>query len=349
MRTRHIGLCILITVLIFAFAAGFAAAETLPGDIAAGTDAVESEQTLLSDSELVVPLGSAEALGLTEDQAKNYMVDSSDTTIAEVELRGETEKEFFVIGKKDGRTKINLKNILGEVVESRMVYVSREAAIRAKLTAPELEAKITSSSTLVKLVWNEIEDVDGYRIYRWNSSKGKYVLIKTVAGSEVTTWKDKGLASGKKYTYKIATYINSNGKTYIGKKGEKASAFLTVNARVYSPEVEYTDSSEGGLRLLDKSLGYKSGKLYYEAVIVNDNELYTESFKIITVSVYVNGKLVAKQDFIDEKVNLDAYSSKSVVFNFDKGTKKIVDLRAGEIKISYDGVYKYAELKIKEL
>ncbi len=349
MRKKHIGFSILLSALLVFSTIGFAGAETLTdGSPATGTDVEQVDEGLLPDMKLVVPLGSAEALGLTEEHANNYIIDSSNTEIAEVKLHGEAEKEYFVYGKKSGKTKINIKNILGEVIESREVEVSREAAIRAKLLIPKLEAKLTTSSTVLKLMWEKVEDVDGYRIYKWNSAKRKYVLIKTITGNDVTVWRDRKLTPDKKYTYKIATYINSDGKTYIGQKSEKTATFLTANARVYTPEVEYTDSAEGELRLLDKSLGYKDGKLYYEAVIVNDNELYTESFKLITISVSVNGKLVAKQDFIDTKINLDAFSSKSITFNFDTGTKKVVNLRDGEIKVSFDGIYKYAELKIKE-
>ena len=109
---------------------------------------------------------------------------------------------------------------------------------RVKLEAPDsLSAKALSDST-IKLTWDEVDDADGYKVYRYNSSKSKYTCIKTV-DADTTAYKNTGLSAETKKTYKVAAYTKDGSRTYIGTKSDKASAT--------------TERSEGIDALIDKA------------------------------------------------------------------------------------------------
>ena len=109
---------------------------------------------------------------------------------------------------------------------------------RVKLDAPDsLKARAVSDST-IKISWDEVDDADGYKVYRYNSSKGQYTCIKTV-DADTTVYKNTGLSAETKRTYKVAAYTRDGGRTYIGYRSDKASAT--------------TDKAEGIEALMDKA------------------------------------------------------------------------------------------------
>ncbi|MDO4176191.1 MAG: hypothetical protein Q4D99_01770 [Bacillota bacterium] len=66
----------------------------------------------------------------------------------------------------------------------------------------------------VKLAWNEVDQADGYKIYRATKKKGKYKLIKTVTSTEFNDTGNKYLS--KYRYYKIRAYGTVDGNTVLG-------------------------------------------------------------------------------------------------------------------------------------
>lgn len=109
---------------------------------------------------------------------------------------------------------------------------------RVKLEAPDsLKAKAVSDSA-IKISWDEVDNADGYKVYRYNSSKEKYTCIKTV-DADTTVYKNTGLDADTKKTYKVAAYTKEGSRTYIGYKSDKACAT--------------TDKADGADALIDKA------------------------------------------------------------------------------------------------
>lgn len=79
--------------------------------------------------------------------------------------------------------------------------------------APEgVKAQVKTISNNIKLSWKKVKNCDGYRVYRYSSSSGKYILKKTVKGSR-TYYTDKKLKSNKTYRYKVCAYkLQGNNK-----------------------------------------------------------------------------------------------------------------------------------------
>lgn len=68
----------------------------------------------------------------------------------------------------------------------------------------------------VVVKWKRVNNAR-YKIYRSTSFNGSYKLIKTITNSSTTSYKNTGLKAGKKYYYKVRTYVvPSNKKSYYG-------------------------------------------------------------------------------------------------------------------------------------
>lgn len=84
---------------------------------------------------------------------------------------------------------------------------------------PKLTGK-ASSYDKVKLSWKKVSGASGYELYRYDSSKKKYVKIKTISSGSTVSYTDTGRSMGKTYKYKIRSYKKANGKTaYSGQSG----------------------------------------------------------------------------------------------------------------------------------
>lgn len=76
---------------------------------------------------------------------------------------------------------------------------------------------ISAKSYSKKLVlsWDEVEDADGYQIYRKNYYNGGYKKVKQITGGDTTTWTNSGLSKNHEYYYKVrAFHKNSDGTVY---------------------------------------------------------------------------------------------------------------------------------------
>ena len=80
------------------------------------------------------------------------------------------------------------------------------------------------SGTSTKVIWNKIPSASGYQIYRMETGKEGYKLIKTV--SNVTTWRNDGLTAGKTYRYYVQAYRMSAGKKVTIKKSSVVSCVM---------------------------------------------------------------------------------------------------------------------------
>ncbi len=82
-----------------------------------------------------------------------------------------------------------------------------------KITIKTRPAQVTglkrSSSTAssTKLTWTKVSGADGYRIYRYNTSTKSWKYLATITTNSYT---DSKLSAGKKYTYRVRAFVNSN-------------------------------------------------------------------------------------------------------------------------------------------
>lgn len=68
------------------------------------------------------------------------------------------------------------------------------------------------SSNKIKLTWDKISGASGYEIQRYDSSKKKYVKIKTIKKGSTVSYTNSGLNADTVYKYKIRSYKTVRGK-----------------------------------------------------------------------------------------------------------------------------------------
>ena len=90
--------------------------------------------------------------------------------------------------------------------------------------APVIKA-VKSGSASVKVSWNQIENADGYRIYRSTKKASGYKAVKTVENG-LTSWKNTKLVKGKRYYYKVKAYHAQDGSRLYSPYSNRVSVSL---------------------------------------------------------------------------------------------------------------------------
>lgn len=75
-----------------------------------------------------------------------------------------------------------------------------------------VDAKKTSKG--VKVTWSAVAGATGYKVYRATKKNGKYKLLKTLDSESKTSFTNKKTLSGKKYYYKVKSYVEFDDKIY---------------------------------------------------------------------------------------------------------------------------------------
>ena len=119
---------------------------------------------------------------------------------------GEKFSDSHTVNNGDGKTFMNQPDI------SASKYTAPNYA-PGKVTASR---KFTATEAAVRINWSKVSNASGYRIYRYNSSTGKWVSVATVSSGATLTYKQTGLTAGTVYKYKVRAYRKVNGKTYWG-------------------------------------------------------------------------------------------------------------------------------------
>ena len=135
----------------------------------------------------------------------------------------------------------------------------------AQLTAAQVKALKPSgvkaasySYTKIKLTWDKIEGVDGYKVYRAISKGGKYSLVKTTTSANTLSYINTGRTTGKTYYYKIRGYKKIGKTTYYTKYSAVRSTYARPNKAVIT---KVTCPKENCVRLywnkVDGATGYQ--------------------------------------------------------------------------------------------
>lgn len=112
-------------------------------------------------------------------------------------------------------------------------------------------------TTSIKVSWNKLNGVSGYRIYRSTKKNSGYKYLKQLS-SESTSYTNKKLKSGKTYYYKVRAYSNVFGDRYYG----AYSAPLKSGTRPAKPKVTVKRSGRR-LKIKYKKISGASGYRIY--------------------------------------------------------------------------------------
>lgn len=113
---------------------------------------------------------------------------------------------------------------------NRVFGVDSEAySVRPMPATPDLKAKAGDYKS-VKLSWTKLGGVSGYRIYRTEAGKDSFKKIKTITSGSTTSYTDKSVKTGVKYTYRIRAYRKADGKDVWGDYSKEKTVTVTMTA-----------------------------------------------------------------------------------------------------------------------
>lgn len=251
-------------------------------------------------------------------------------------------------GKKFTLKVLYLKNPVRWTTSNSKIATVKNGVVTAKSTGTvTIKAKSGNykMSCKVRISNPEIVNSSGDGVEGISVTTGFSRKLKVKSGIGSVTWKSsntkiatvkngtvKGLKTGSCYIYATV-----DGKTLKCKVTSKDNVFKTTPTR----NGRYMQ--KGRVSLSNASMKYSKGALIYKCYAVNSTSYKkVERYNNITISIYEDNKLVAKQTFKNIKLNLTKYKSKALTFTFSKANvKRIANLRTAKITVRYSYDYQY--------
>ena len=122
----------------------------------------------------------------------------------------------------------------------------------------KLTVSMKNGSNRVSFRWTRDEGADGYVLYRYNTSKKKYVRMKTIAGSKTVSYAKK-CSYGKRYSFKVRSYQKAADGTKVYGKMSAASKVKVPPAKVNGVTVKRQGYLKTALswKKVSKAKGYQ--------------------------------------------------------------------------------------------
>lgn len=94
------------------------------------------------------------------------------------------------------------------------------------------------SKSKIKVIWDAVDNADGYKVYRYNTKKEKYTCIKTITDEDKCYYTNSGLDTNTQKKYKVSAYVidSNNGFTESSlSKSVKATTYpRTIKVKAYA-------------------------------------------------------------------------------------------------------------------
>ena len=163
------------------------------------------------------------------------------------------------------------------MTDGNMIGFSIVSEAASKLSAPEITSK-TSTKNSITLKWNAVPGAGGYHLYRYDASAKKYTLIKTLSKTEC---KIAGAASGVTYRFKLAAYIEKNGK----KVNQTFTDVIKVTVGKLSAPSKLTATEKSGK--IELKWSAVSGANTYRIYKYDDSTKKFVKYKDVTGTSYI--------------------------------------------------------------
>lgn len=144
-------------------------------------------------------------------------------------------------------------------VETQATVIAEEQEANGKPAAPsniKAEALPTGG---VRISWDAVSDVSGYRVYRWNGTNWK--LLHVVKDGTTANYTDLTAELNWEYSYTVCSYSVSGRKILLSELDEQGVSVKTA-AALAQPELG-TVTSEGGLTVTWNAVGGAQGYIVY--------------------------------------------------------------------------------------
>ena len=221
---------------------------------------------------------------------------------------------------------------------SDSMVLEASAATNDKLKAPD-GIKSTSTTNSITLEWNKVSGADGYRIYKYDSTKKKYVKYKSVSNTKCTV---SNLKIGTKYNFKIVTLIKENDKYTAQGVSNKISAStkkldapknITATANYSSIELKWSSVKNADAYRVYQ---YDSANKKYSAVKTTSATNYTatglisgKTYKFKVAALVKNSNSYSVQTLSSEISKTTSTDAKLQTTDFT-----VYDKNGNEVKLS---------------
>ncbi|MGN0519042.1 MAG: leucine-rich repeat protein [Acutalibacteraceae bacterium] len=164
-------------------------------------------------------------------------------------------------------------NYTMEYYDRRTVQSSPSNIYSAGITlvAPENRTAVAESSTQIKLTWDEVNEVVGYRIYKYDGNN--WNLLVDLNNSSYLIFRDTDLEEGTAYKYKICSYLLDDGNVVESSMGEFGSV-TTMPGKCVLTNVNADN--------------FETVALTYTASVSEQPVVYIIQRKLITEEEYTN-------------------------------------------------------------
>lgn len=109
------------------------------------------------------------------------------------------------------------------------------------IVAPSLEMPqglktASAGAKSIKISWKAVSMASGYQVYRYDSKKKSYTLLKTLSGNKRVSYTDKSrsLKRGLKYKYKVVPFFKAGSATVTGPEAYLESALAPAGTAIRS-------------------------------------------------------------------------------------------------------------------
>lgn len=299
----------------------------------------------------------------TNDQASSNKIDLSSSSVSEISSKTYTGSEIEpnVTVKIDNKTLKENEDYT--VTYSNNIYIgTAQITIKGignytgtKTTTFKIVPKQISDVSLVKkttnsltLSWSKLDNVNGYKIYKYNPTSNSYKLLKTISDSSITSYTDEDLESASVYSYKVRGYKVIDGNYYYGNYSKIFSESTRIN-KVTNLKLDTRNATslEISWDKVNNADGYKIYKLdtntntykLIDTINSNSTTSYTHSnivsatnyYYKVKAFKYLNGSnrysdysstLKATTRPLQPSVTLSSTTSKSIKANWTKISKR---------------------------
>lgn len=112
---------------------------------------------------------------------------------------------------------VNYVHIAAYASSNGKTYIGNyNTSVKVETTVGAINPRVSAyANNFVTLAWDKQTAANGYEVFKYDASSKKYVLYKNITNSNTNTCKVTGLASNKKYYFKVRAYqIDDSEKTY---------------------------------------------------------------------------------------------------------------------------------------
>lgn len=164
--------------------------------------------------------------------------------------------------------------------------------IPKQVTNVSLVKKTTSELTLS---WSKLDNVTGYKIYKYDPNSNTYKLLKTISDNSTTSYTDGSLESASTYKYKVRGYkVIEDGSYYYGNYSDVFSESTRINKVT---EVKLDTRNATSLKISWNKVENANGYRIYRLDASTNTYKIVDTINSNSITSYTHSNLVSATNY----------------------------------------------------